>query len=191
MADYTAQIAPFINVQFYVTSIFGNTGTRIHRGIDIATPSSLGNVPVYSMCEGTVYYKGYDEGGYGNYLIMKDRFTGMGFLYGHLDQPTPLNVGDTIQVGQFVGYEGTTGASTGIHLHVEMQDLSHREWQYQAPLGTYENPALFMGFPNTEGISVIYNGTPIIVVTPIKQKRFPWVVLARKIRQKRNHLTKF
>lgn len=62
MADYTANIAPFINVTFYVTSIFGETGTRTHRGIDIATPSALGNVPVYSMCNGTVYYKGYDAG---------------------------------------------------------------------------------------------------------------------------------
>lgn len=39
MADYNANIAPFINVTFYVTSIFGETGTRLHRGLDIATPS--------------------------------------------------------------------------------------------------------------------------------------------------------
>lgn len=127
------------------------------------------------------------QGGYGNYIIMKDSVTGMGFLYGHLDQPSQLNQGDSVQIGQLVGYEGTTGASTGIHLHLEMQDISQNAWQYQAPLSTYENPAIFMGFPNVEGISVIYEGTPI-PPTPTSTrviKKFPWAVLTRKIRKKR------
>lgn len=188
MADYVARIAPFINETFYVTSVWWEE-PRNHRGLDIATPSSLGNVPLYSMCDGTVYYKGYDESGYGNYLIMKDGTTGMGFLYAHLDQPTMLNQGDPIQLGQLVGYEGTTGHSTGIHLHLEMQDISEHEWQYHAPKEVYTNPADFMGIPNVEGISAIYYGIPIISV--IRKVKFPWAVLTRKIRQKRNHLTKF
>lgn len=184
MAEYEANIAPFINVTFYVTSVWWEE-PRNHRGLDIATPSSLGNVPLYSMCNGTVYYKGYDEGGYGNYLIMKDTATGMGFLYAHLNEPTFLNVGDSVQIGSLVGYEGTTGDSTGIHLHLEMQDISQHEWQYHAPKEVYTNPADFMGIPNVEGISAIYYGTPIIVVNPVKQKNFPWAVLTRKIRNKR------
>lgn len=56
---------------------------------------------------------------------------------------------------------GTTGSSTGIHLHLEMQDISQHDWIYQAPKETYTNPAEFMGIPNQEGISVIYYGTPI------------------------------
>lgn len=104
MADYNARIAPFINIEFVVTSEWWEQ-PRNHRGLDIATYHSAGNnVPVYSMCNGTVVLKSYDEDGYGNYLIMKDDNTGMGFLYGHLRDTTPLNVGDKVQIGTFVRY---------------------------------------------------------------------------------------
>lgn len=52
------------------------------------------------------------------------------------------------------------GSSTGIHLHLEMQDISSHDWVFGADLSEYENPADFMGIPNQQGISVIYNGTP-------------------------------
>lgn len=176
MADYEARIAPFINVTFYVTSEWWEQ-PRNHRGLDIATPRDLGNVPLYSMCNGTVVHKSYDADGYGNYIIMKDNTTGMGFLYAHMNIPSPLNVGDSVQIGQFVGNEGTTGSSTGIHLHVEMQDISQHSWEFHAPKETYTNPATFMGFPNVEGISVIYNGTPLPPEPPtlsLKQNSKKW-----------------
>lgn len=160
MADYEARIAPFINVTFYVTSEWWEQ-PRNHRGLDIATLASLGNVPLYSMCNGTVVLKSFDEDGYGNYIIMKDSETGMGFLYAHMNEPSPLNVGDSISIGQLVGYEGTTGSSTGIHLHLEMQDISEHDWIFHGDKEIYTNPAEFMGIPNQEGISAIYYGTPL------------------------------
>ena len=60
------------------------------------------------MCNGTVVYKTFDVDGFGYYIIMKDSATGMGFLYGHLSEESPLNVGDSVQIGQYVGHEGTT-----------------------------------------------------------------------------------
>lgn len=130
MADYIAKIAPFINQTFYVTSVWWEQ-PRNHRGLDIATPSSLGNVELYSMCDGIVVTKAYQENGYGNYIIMKDSKTGMGFLYAHMNEPSLLNVGDTVKIGQLVGYEGSTGLSTGIHLHLEMQDISTHDWIFR------------------------------------------------------------
>jgi murein DD-endopeptidase MepM/ murein hydrolase activator NlpD len=147
----------------------------------------MGNVPVYSMCNGTVVYNGYDAGGYGNYIIMKDSTTGMGFLYGHLHQPSPKSVGSTVSIGEYVGLEGTTGHSTGIHLHLELQDLSTHDWIYHADKSVYTNPATFMGIPNVEGISVIYNGTPGPTPGPTpepKRSKFPWVLYARKFRNR-------
>lgn len=94
--------------------------------------------------------------GIGNYIIMKDDITGMGFLYAHMKEPTMLKVGDKVKIGTLLGYEGTTGSSSGIHLHIEMQDISEHDWIFRAPKEYYTNPAEFMGFPNTEGISVIY-----------------------------------
>lgn len=162
MADYEARIAPFINVTFYVTSEWWEM-PRNHRGIDLSTGN---NDNLYSMCNGTVVLKSYDADGYGYYLIMKDSVTGMGFLYAHLKQPTPLNVGDSVSIGQFVGIEGTTGSSTGNHLHLEMQDISEHNWIFGADKSYYTNPADFMGIPNVEGISVIYNGVPVYPPTP-------------------------
>lgn len=177
MADYNARIAPFINIVFYVTSAWWEQ-PRNHRGIDLSTG---GNAPLYSMCNGFVYYKGYDATGYGNYLIIKDSTTGMGFLYGHLKDPTPLNQGDSVVIGQQVGIEGTTGHSTGNHLHLEMQDISQHEWQYQAPKEVYTNPADFMGIPNVEGISVYYEGTPVPPTpTRTKKHKFPWYIINQK-----------
>ena len=113
-------------------------------------------------------------GGYGNYIIMKDSQTGMGFLYGHLHEPSNKNIGDSVQIGEQVGLEGTTGSSTGIHLHLEMQDISEHDWIYRAEKEVYTNPATFMGIPNVEGISVIYYGTPI-PPTPIFKNSNKWL----------------
>lgn len=192
MADYEARIAPFINETFYVTSEWWEQ-PRNHRGLDIATPKALGNVPLYSMCKGTIVHKAWDEDGYGNYIIMKDSITGMGFLYAHMVNPSPLNIGDTVEIGSYVGNEGTTGSSTGIHLHVEMQDISSHSWIFGADKSYYSNPAEFMGFPNKEGISIIYYGTPKppdppTPPTPLnyKKSKFKWVLYARKLRNRRN-----
>ncbi len=160
MAQYNAKIAPFINIEFVVTSEWWEQ-PRNHKGLDIATYSSAGtNVPVYSMCNGEIVVNSYDDGGFGNYIIMKDSTSKMGFLYAHLRDRSNLAVGSKITVGQQVGIEGTTGHSTGIHLHVEMQDLTNHDWQYQAEKSVYSNPADFLGIPNVAGITVIYEGTP-------------------------------
>lgn len=187
MADYEARIAPFINETFYVTSEWWEQ-PRNHRGLDIATPSSLGNVALYSMCNGTIVINSWDEDGYGNYIVMKDKTTGMGFLYAHLNEPSMLNVGDEVLIGQLVGYEGTTGNSSGIHLHIEMQDISQHSWIFGADKSYYTNPAEFMGFPNVEDISIIYYGTPITPTpTPSTKKRskFKWVLYAKKLRNRK------
>lgn len=188
MADYNARIAPFIDITFYVTSIFGIQPSRTHRGLDIATATSAGYVPMYSMCNGTVIRNRWDDS-YGNYLILKDNDYGIGFLFAHMNEPSPLSEGDSVVIGQYIGDEGTTGNSTGIHLHLEMQDISENSWEFNADIDKYINPAEWMGFPNTQGISVIYDGTPIEPPTPsitIKKKNFPWVLYARKLRNKRS-----
>lgn len=113
------------------------------------------------MVNGTVIDKGFNTSR-GYYIIMKDTSSGLAFLYQHMREATPLSVGDSVNQGTYVGHEGATGDVTGIHLHLEQQDLSSgRDWNFSiSSLAPYENPAEFMGFPNIEGISVIYNGTP-------------------------------
>lgn len=124
---------------------------------------------------------------FGNYIIMKDTSTKMAFLYGHMREASPLNVGDSIQIGTYVGHEGETGHATGIHLHLMQQYVGNSDtWTWNLPIADLENPALFLGIPNQYGISAIYNGVvPPIPPTPsIKRKKFPWVLYSNKIRKR-------
>lgn len=113
----------------------------------------------------------------------------MAFLYGHLSVINPLlEIGDTVVKGYYVGHEGETGNATGIHLHLEQQYLGSSDtWIFGQPIENLENPAIYLGIPNTYGISAIYYSTPIYTITK-KRKKFPWVIYANKIR-KRNNLT--
>ena len=173
MADYNANIAPFINQTFWVTSEFWEVrGSRHHHGIDLAVPMATSTTDVYeySMCNGECIEAGYEADGYGNYIIIKSD-DGTGFLYAHQripQMPRLVDRGDRVVIGQAVGYQGSTGSSTGPHLHLEMQYLGSRNfWIHSDDIEDYINPAEWMGFPNTEGISVFYNGTPINVEPPI------------------------
>ena len=109
MADYEARIAPFINVTFYVTSEWWEE-PRNHRGLDIATPTAVGNFPISSMCDGTVIFSGAQTDGqgnytgYGNYIIVEDSTTHMGFLFAHLDR-RDVAVGDQVAIGEQIGLE--------------------------------------------------------------------------------------
>lgn len=87
---------------------------KFHKGIDIAAP--MGS-PVQSAKGGRVVSAGY-EGGYGNCVVI-DHGNGVQTRYAHLSQ---INVrpGDTVQTGQQIGKVGSTGASTGPHLHFEV-----------------------------------------------------------------------
>lgn len=75
---------------------------------------------IFAAWEGTVEKIAYQSGGYGNYVKLrhKDGFS----LYAHLNQ-TLVHVGDIIPAGGCIGMMGSTGFSTGRHLHFEIRDL--------------------------------------------------------------------
>jgi len=87
-----------------------------HLGIDVA--ASVGT-PVWASDSGTVIYAGWNDSGYGN-LIVIDHNNGYSTVYAHLNS---LNVGcgDYVSNGQPIGYSGSTGKSTGGHLHFEIR----------------------------------------------------------------------
>lgn len=190
MADNKVRhIAPFINDRFLITSPWWNerinpiTGeTEIHRGLDIATSDSK---PVYSILDGIVHSLGFDNS-QGNWIIIKDDNSssptfGYATLFMHLANRPDVLQGDRVVKGQKVGDEGTTGISTGIHLHVEMQDLNRwgNVWHWSYNKSDYLDPTEYMGIDNIENTWWIYDGVPI---EPIKNKN-KW--LQFKSRKKR------
>ena len=182
MADYKANVAPFINTIFYVTGMYGvQRPTHMHVGIDLATSKAEN---MYSILDGTVIHKKYSSVR-GHYIVIKGD-NGYAYLYQHMESASPLNVGDKVVIGQFVGVEGTTGQVTGLHLHMEMQNLSSgRDWYFGNDISYYINPAEYMGFPNQSGISVFYDGTPIDPPVPTPQSKNSLKWLKIKSRKKR------
>lgn len=85
-----------------------------HNGIDIVSPMGM---PVYSVADGTVISAGW-SGGYGNAIVVQHE-GGYFTLYAHLSH-VQVAAGDTVTAGQFIGGTGSTGFSTGNHLHLEV-----------------------------------------------------------------------
>jgi murein DD-endopeptidase MepM/ murein hydrolase activator NlpD len=97
--------------------------SSIHMGVDF-TPG--GGAPIYAIADGVVTTHDDDSGGFGNHVIIDHgNLLGDGVdiasLYAHMQHgSSPLVVGQTIHVGDFIGLVGMTGTATGNHLHLEI-----------------------------------------------------------------------
>lgn len=105
-----------------ITSYFGrrNLGlgtSNFHRGIDVAAPTGT---PVYAARSGTVVFSGWSTSGYG-YLIRIRHMGGDETWYGHFSTLL-ASVGDHVGQGEAIGLVGSTGISTGPHLHFELHE---------------------------------------------------------------------
>jgi len=88
-----------------------------HQAVDIANHS---NPPIVAAQSGTVITAGWNGGGYGNYVII-DHGNGYQTLYAHmLNKSMVVKAGDKVSQGQKLGLMGSTGRSTGTHLHFEV-----------------------------------------------------------------------
>lgn len=99
----------------YVSSEYGARWGTTHTGIDLAAPAGT---HIYSWRSGTVTFAGW-SGGYGNFIIV-DHGDGFVTRYAHCSK-IAVTKGQTVSQGQVIGYVGTTGNSTGNHLHFEVK----------------------------------------------------------------------
>jgi len=99
-------------------SLSGNDYWSGHLGIDIAAGEGA---PIYAADSGVVVFAGWATGGYGN-MVMIDHGNGYQTLYGHLSSVV-ASCGRSLGQGAIIGYAGSTGNSTGAHLHFEVRYL--------------------------------------------------------------------
>lgn len=99
-----------------ITSRFGSRWGSVHKGIDVG--GSVGD-PVLSADEGKVIFAGWNNGGYGN-LVILDHGNGYQTYYAHMNEIL-VSDGDVIEKGYQLGTVGNTGRSTGPHLHFEVR----------------------------------------------------------------------
>lgn len=112
----------------YVSSYMGDE--RGHKGMDIV---AKGGTPIYASATGKVTFASYDNSGYGNYIII-DHGNGIETLYGHCSE-LYVSVGDTVSEGESIAAVGSTGNSTGNHLHFEVRKN-----------GSQVNPVAYIGY---------------------------------------------
>lgn len=106
---------------YRVSSYFGMRTllgtTRMHYGIDIP---AAGGSKIRAAAAGTVLKTGWDAKGYGNYAMI-NHGSGMVTVYAHMKSAPIVSTGQKVAQGQTIGYVGTTGRSTGNHLHFEIR----------------------------------------------------------------------
>jgi murein DD-endopeptidase MepM/ murein hydrolase activator NlpD len=102
-----------------------------HRGIDISGNTGQ---PIFSVDAGVIVYAGWNDWGYGN-MIMVDHGNGWQSLYGHLNSIGVI-CGQSVDQGTVIGTLGSTGNSSGSHLHFELMHTLYSKvnpWNYLPP----------------------------------------------------------
>ena len=131
-----------------ITSGFGFRGYRWHFGVDLDLETGDS---VKAAFDGVVRIRAWDGSGYGNYLLVR-HYNGLETLYGHLSKAL-VEPGTFVKAGQLVGYGGSTGHSSGSHLHYEVR--------YQGnpinPLEVYDFPAYRLRGENFNITSSLFN----------------------------------
>lgn len=115
-----------------VISVMQKFGPRIHpvlkcqsfhNGVDYGAEL---NDKVLAICDGVVVFAG-DHGDLGNAVFIKHPALQVTSIYGHLNY-VALRKGQMVRAGDVIGYAGTTGRSTGVHLHLTIKDSRHRRY---------------------------------------------------------------
>lgn len=117
-----------------ITQRYGEkvTNSKGHTGIDYGCPL---NTPILASKTGTVKFAGWDNTGYG-YCVIIQHADGNATLYAHLKM-VAVKAGQKVERSQVIGYSGTTGKSTGPHLHFE----ARRTWNdYRSHFDPMELP---------------------------------------------------
>ena len=99
-----------------ISSYFGYRWGKLHKGLDIG--AGIGT-PIYAAADGTVESASWDSGGYGN-LVKISHGSGIETLYGHTSRMA-VKAGQKVKRGQLIAYVGSTGHSTGPHVHFEVR----------------------------------------------------------------------
>ena len=133
-------IAPY-KQNFTVTQPYGING---HRGIDLSAAWGVGDLTIICVQSGQCVHAGWDNGGYGYCVVIRDDLNRY-WIYGHMSKVS-VGVNGRVNQGEAVGVEGNTGASKGIHLHLECRQGG---WDRG---NTSLNVADILGIPNRTGL---------------------------------------
>lgn len=131
--------------KFKLTCEYGRKGTLWksgkHEGTDLV---GITSTKVYSICNGIVERAGYDNGGFGNYVRIKENNSENRIYLAHLSK-IYVKVGQNVKYTTVVGLMGKSGNATGVHTHVEIREFSNGKVLRKI------NASEYMGIPNVVG----------------------------------------
>lgn len=128
----------------------GNWRAGFHTGEDWVCDDDT----ILSPCDGYVSYIGYDADGYGNYIILHTD-DGKSILMAHFKNKPLVKTDARVKTGDIVATMGSTGNSTGKHLHIEVEN--YKEWNYGKNL---VKPSDYIEFNNTSNaVNTYKNGS--------------------------------
>lgn len=141
-------------ISWYYPADFGGGW---HPGVDLANNSGT---PVIAPANGVILMRGYMPGGYGNFIVSAHEVGGTvyTFVYGHLRSSLSLS---SVKQGQTIGYMGSTGASTGPHVHVEV--FKHNTNNLQSVINKYKSTGDYwfgLGYNSTGNCSKVCRVLP-------------------------------
>ena len=129
---------------FSVTCIYGQKGnlwsSGYHKGIDLVAS----NRNIYCTCDGVVKTVGFDKSGWGQYIRVQENTTKNIHIFCHLvTDSQKVKVGQKVNRSTILGTMGTTGNSTGVHLHFQIEKSNSNR--------TVCDPTEWLGIPNKKG----------------------------------------
>ena len=120
MSKYITNL-PLNNI-FSVTACYKQINKKLwatyHKGIDL-----VGSTDIFSVCDGTVKVVGWDKNGWGRYVTVEPQgYPDIRFIFAHLEKNgVKVKVGDKVTRTTLIGKMGSTGNSTGPHVHLEIR----------------------------------------------------------------------
>ena len=150
-----------------VTSKYGHRssslGNEFHRGLDIGAPYGTS---IKSPINGKVVSTGSDAAGYGNYAVVQDE-EGTKHLFGHMQNPVGYGPGTQIYKDSVIGQVGSSGKSTGSHLHYEMRRNDSKYSTIDPDSYKYDTKG---SYGNSMEEEIGYGGGNMNTATSVKEK---------------------
>ncbi len=139
-------VLPFDTTTFTITSPYGpridpiSLEESVHNGIDVVPISSN----IVAIANGKVVSSAYDPDGSGEYVVIEHIISGTTYRSGYYhmkENSRVVKVGDQVSQGQQIGIMGTTGYSTGVHLHFVLQEYNAKtkKFEYSDPTSIINN----------------------------------------------------
>lgn len=146
--NHIKMVNDILGTKFVIKSLFGvDRGDHKHTGLDVFTAEGK----VFATTNGVVIHDSVSDT-FGNWMSIYDPIEDKLHRYGHFKTRSVYDVGNEVSLGDFIGFQGNTGRSTGDHIHYDIVKMNGKDPKALniklLTLEDYEDPAIYLGLAN-------------------------------------------